>query len=314
MLASADMFFELTGSYFSAQIGQYMILRLHRKIVQTFSSSSPSMILSYCVVLLAFLGWLDVVTGDYSLIVFYLVPVSLAAWFVSKKCGLFFCLLVIVVRVIADNWSRSDFFAHSSLNYWNEFIEFLFLLIMSLLFSALKKNLDNEKNLARRDPLTDTLNRRSFFDLAEHEIKRSQRYDLPLTVAYIDIDNFKEVNDQCGHQAGDELLVAVVSTIRSNVRSMDILARFGGDEFVILLPDTPADAATGFLKKIHAQLDTAMTVNKWCVTFSIGSATYVKVPSSVDTIIRTADELMYAAKHGGKNRLIHKEIGEVEHG
>jgi diguanylate cyclase (GGDEF)-like protein len=291
-----------------------MIRRLHKKTEQTFSSRTPAMTLLFCSVFLLFLGWLDIITGDYSLIVFYLIPVSLAAWFVGKRSGLLFCMLALVVRVIADEESRTPFSPHTALHYWNELIEFLFLLIMSLLFSALKRNFENEKELARRDPLTDTLNRRSFFDLAEHEINRSHRYGLPLTVAYIDLDNFKDVNDQFGHQTGDDLLIVVVSTIRSHIRSTDILARFGGDEFVILLPDTPGDAALTFLNKLHVNLDQAMAHKGWPVSFSIGAATYRTVPPTVDEVISHADELMYAAKHGGKNRLLHKEIGDLAHG
>jgi diguanylate cyclase (GGDEF)-like protein len=275
-----------------------------------FSSRTPALTLFCCAVFLLLLAWLDIITGEYSLIVFYLIPVSLAAWFVSKRSGVMFCLLAIIVRVFADEWTRTSLYTHSLLNFWNELIELLFLLVMSLLFSALKKNLENEKELARRDPLTDTLNRRSFFDLAEHEINRSLRYDLPLTVAYIDLDNFKDVNDQLGHKAGDELLITVVATIRENIRSSDILARFGGDEFVILLPDTPGDAALMFLNKMHIHLDHAMSRHGWPVSFSIGAATYVHVPSTIEEVIRCADELMYTAKHGGKNRMIHKEIGE----
>lgn len=291
-----------------------MISHLHREIVQRFSTRAPAITLLYCTVILLFLGWLDITTGDYSLIVFYLIPVSLAAWFVSKRCGLLFCLLTVVVRGFADKESSSSISSHSVMHYWNEFIELLFLVIMCLLFSALKKNLENEKELARRDPLTDTLNRRSFFDLAEHEINRSRRYRLPLTVAYIDLDNFKGVNDQLGHQTGDALLISVVSTIRSNIRSSDILARFGGDEFVILLPDTPGDAALKFLNKMHDNLDQAMSRSGWPVSFSIGAVTYRAVPSTVDEVIRHADELMYSVKHGGKNGLLHKEIPEVSHG
>lgn len=291
-----------------------MINHFHRKIVQNFSSRAPVVTLLFCSIFLVFLGWLDIITGDYSLIVFYLIPVSLATWFVGKRSGLFFCFLAVVVRIVADEEYNKSGLTNSALHYWNEFIEFLFLLIMSLLFSALKNNLENEKDLARRDPLTDTLNRRSFFDLAEHEIKRAQRYNLPLTVAYIDLDNFKAVNDQFGHQTGDELLLCVVSTIRSNIRSSDVVSRFGGDEFVILLPDTPGDAALKFLHKIHDHLDQTMALRGWPVTFSIGAATYVKVPATVDAVIRQADELMYVVKHDGKNRLLHKEFGEVTHG
>lgn len=291
-----------------------MIRHLQSKIVQTFSSRTPTMILLCCSVLLLFLGWLDIITGDYSLIVFYLIPVALAAWYVGKWSGLLFCLLSIVVRTIADEGARSDILTHSMLHYWNELIEFLFLIIMSLLFSALKKNFEKEVELIRRDPLTDTLNRRSFFDLAEHEINRSHRYDLPLTVAYIDLDNFKVVNDQLGHRTGDELLIAVVTSIRSSVRSSDILARFGGDEFVLLLTDTPGDAALKHLNKIHDHLNQAMARKNWPVSFSIGAVSYERAPSTVDEVIRHADELMYTVKHGGKNKLLHKEIGEVTHG
>jgi diguanylate cyclase (GGDEF)-like protein len=291
-----------------------MINNLHLKIIQSFSSRAPAVTLLFCSMSLLFLGWLDFITGDYSLIVFYLIPVSLATWFVGKRSGLLFCFLSVVVRIVADEGFNQSGFAYSALHYWNELIEFLFLLIMSLLFSALKNNLENEKDLARRDPLTDTLNRRSFFDLAEHEISRAQRYNLPLTVAYIDLDNFKAVNDQFGHQTGDELLNTVVATIRSNIRSSDVVARFGGDEFVILLPDTPGDAALKFLHKIHDHLDQTMVLRGWPVSFSIGAATYVKVPATVDAVIRQADELMYAVKHDGKNRLLHKEFGEVTNG
>ncbi len=294
--------------------GTPVINRLHQITVQTFSSRTPSVTLLFCSVFLLLLGWLDIITGDYSLIVFYLIPVSLAAWFVGKRSGLLFCLLALVVRGVAVEGSRPSSVPHSALHYWNEVIEFIFLLIMSLLFSALKNNLEGEKELARRDPLTNTLNRRSFFDLAEHEINRSHRYGLPLTVAYIDLDNFKVVNDQFGHQTGDDLLMAVVSTIRSYTRSSDVLARFGGDEFVILLPDTPGDAALTFLNKLHDHLDQAMASKGWPVTFSIGAATYPVVPDSVDEVIRHADELMYTVKRGGKNRLLHKEIWEVKHG
>lgn len=287
---------------------------IHNKIVEIFSSRSPITVQLVCLVLLLVLGWLDIISGDYSLIVFYLVPVSLTAWFVGKRSGLLFCVLAAVVRFVADEGYNSFTPFHSMLHYWNDLVEFLFLIIMSLLFSVLKNNLENEKLLARRDPLTDTLNRRSFFDLAEHELKRSQRYALPLTVAYIDLDNFKTVNDQSGHHTGDDLLIRVVSTIRSNIRSSDILARFGGDEFVILLPDTPGDSALKFLNKIHDHLNREMTCRDWPVTFSIGAVTYCDVPSTVDEVIRYADELMYVVKHGGKNRLLHREITEVTHG
>lgn len=125
--------------------GAGMLSHLHRKIVQKFTTRAPAITLLYCTVILLFLGWLDITTGDYSLIAFYLIPVSLAAWFVSKRCGLLLCLLTVVVRGFADKESSSLIPSHSVMHYWNEFIELLFLVVMCLLFSALKKNLENRE-------------------------------------------------------------------------------------------------------------------------------------------------------------------------
>lgn len=287
-----------------------MFLRLHKLVNNLFSVRSPAAVYAVSLLMLVILCYIDYVTGDYSLIIFYLIPVSLVAWFVSKRSGLVFCLLALAARFIADEWPTSFNFSNSFLHYWNEFIEFLFLMVMSLLFSTLKHTLDTEKKLARTDPLTNAFNRRSFFDLAEYELSRSHRYSHPFSVAYIDLDNFKEINDRQGHHTGDELLITVVNTIRANIRHTDILGRFGGDEFVLLLPETPGDAALAFLQKMHKHLDNAMSLNKWPVSFSIGAVTYVHPPATVDEVIRRADELMYDVKRGGKNRLMHTEIRE----
>jgi hypothetical protein len=122
-----------------------MLINIHRKIVDVFSNHKPATVISFNILILLLLGWIDIVTGDYSLIVFYLIPVSLAAWFVNKSCGILFCILVVIVRTIVEESATSSFFSHSSLHYWNELTEFLFLLIVSILTSSLKKNLGNEK-------------------------------------------------------------------------------------------------------------------------------------------------------------------------
>jgi diguanylate cyclase (GGDEF)-like protein len=236
------------------------------------------------------------------------------AWFVTRTSGILFCFLSLATRFIADISPDSFSNYRTDLHYWNIFIEFLFLLIMSLLFSALRKNLDSEKSRARADSLTGALNRRSFFELAEYELKRSQRYNHPVTLAYIDLDNFKDVNDHSGHNVGDELLISVVSTITENIRSTDILSRFGGDEFVLLLPETPSESAVPFLSKIHEQLQMCMKAHSWPVTFSIGAITHRNAPTSIDDIICKADMLMYKVKHNGKNNLLHFEDSEENDG
>ncbi|MBL0224012.1 MAG: GGDEF domain-containing protein [Geobacteraceae bacterium] len=291
-----------------------MFLRIHNKTVDLFSSRSSVTVIFISLTLLALLGGLDYLTGDYSLIVFYLIPVSLAAWFVSRSCGILFCLLALMTRFTVNEATTSFSARSTSLHYWNECIELLFLLIMSLLFSALRKNLDSEKTLANSDPLTGALNRRAFFDITEYELNRSHRYEHATTIAYIDLDNFKGINDRLGHAVGDKLLITVTKTITSNIRSTDILSRFGGDEFVILLPETPADAAAAFLEKIQNQLNQAMAASNWPVSFSIGAVTYPTAPPGVDEVIRKADMLMYEVKRSGKNRLLHIEATEENNG
>jgi len=285
-----------------------MLERLHLKFVAAVSKHSKRTVISSSVALLFLLCWLDYITGDYSLIIFYLLPVSLTAWFVGKKTGIFFCFLSLLARTTAD-FSLYPPEQRSSLHYWNIFIEFSFLLIMSVLFSILKNKLDSEKTLARIDPLTKAINRRSFFDLAELEISRAQRYGHPFTIVYIDLDNFKEINDQWGHSTGDRLLITVANTISSNIRSTDILARFGGDEFVVLLPETTGDSAQTTLEKVHRQLRQAMETHNWRVTFSIGAISYRRPPKNVEEAVRSADTLMYEVKRSGKNRLLHITSG-----
>ena len=291
-----------------------MLFRIHKKTVDLFSSRSSITVIFISLMLLAMLGWIDYLTGDYSMIVFYLIPVSLVAWFVTWYSGLFFCLLALMTRFIADEVSSSFSLNNAKLHYWNLFIEFLFLLIMCLLFSALRKNLDSEKTRASTDSLTGALNRRAFFDIAEYELNRSQRYKHATTIAYIDLDNFKGINDRLGHTIGDNLLVTVTKTITSNIRSSDILSRFGGDEFVILLPETKTEAAAAFLGKIQNQLNQAMAAKNWPVSFSIGAITYLKAPPGVEEVIKKADMLMYEVKRSVKNWLLHIEATETANG
>lgn len=291
-----------------------MFFHIHNRTVSLFSARSPVTVISVSLILLVLLGWADYLTGEYSLIIFYLIPVSLVAWFVNWPSGVLFCLLALATRFTADQAAVSFTFKNASLHYWNLFNEFLFLLIMSLLFSILSKNLDKEKMLASSDSLTGTLNRLAFFDIAEYEIKRPHRRESAITMACIALDNFKQINDRLGHAVGDNLLVAVTNTIASNISESGIIARFGGDEFVILLPETATAAATASLEKIHSHLKQAMSDNHWQVTFSTGAITYSKPPPGVDEAINKAVMLMHEVKSSGKNRLLHIDDKEAANG
>jgi len=145
------------------------------------------------------------------------------------------------------------------------------------------------------------MNSRFFYELAQMEIDRFQRYKHPFTLTYIDLDNFKAVNDQFGHSTGDQVLRTVIGSVKKHLRRTDVVARLGGDEFVLLLPETDQEPAYVVINKIRGDLLEEMRQQNWPITFSIGVLTCRVVPNTIDELIKMADDLMYSAKHDGKN-------------
>ncbi|MCU0822955.1 MAG: diguanylate cyclase, partial [Spirochaetes bacterium] len=172
----------------------------------------------------------------------------------------------------------------------------------------LKKAMDKLEELSRTDSLTGILNRRAFDELAQIEIDRAKRYMHPISIAYIDLDNFKIINDEMGHNTGDILLLSVSNIIKSNIREIDLFARLGGDEFILLLSKTDAGPAYEVLVKLQKMLLAEMEKNSWPVTFSIGLVTFHTPPPGVKEMIKKSDEVMYSAKQAGKNRIEQTEI------
>lgn len=168
---------------------------------------------------------------------------------------------------------------------------------------ALSASLEREHRLARTDTLTGAANSRHFLGRLEQEMERTRRYQRPFSVAYIDLDNFKLVNDSQGHGAGDLVLCEVAACVHRHVRESDLLARLGGDEFSLLLPETDDVAAFAAMTKLHHQLQAEMHTHGWPVTFSVGVLTCHAVPESSQCIISTVDKLMYEVKRAGKNAL-----------
>ena len=185
-----------------------------------------------------------------------------------------------------------------------------FFLIISYLVTATKKSLAFEKDLARIDTLTKIENGRGFLEKANLEIDRALRFNHPLTIAYLDIDNFKKVNDAFGHSAGDDLLSTVADTIKENVRTADIVARLGGDEFAIILIEAGEKEAKTAIDKVYKGLTKIVKKNKYPVSFSVGVITYNKMQHEIDDMINNADELMYSVKKHGKNMVKYKVVGK----
>jgi diguanylate cyclase (GGDEF)-like protein/PAS domain S-box-containing protein len=173
--------------------------------------------------------------------------------------------------------------------------------------SALRKSqeaaLTAERRLARVDPLTGLANRRAFYEGAELERKRALRHSRPLSVAYIDLDNFKQINDRMGHEVGDQLLIQIGAILQNILRAEDLAARMGGDEFAIVFPENNYESARMAIQKTHRMLTEMAKDHKWPVSFSIGMVTFSVPPTSVEEMVRAADDLMYSVKHNGKNSI-----------
>ncbi|MGD0879661.1 MAG: GGDEF domain-containing protein [Anaerolineales bacterium] len=234
--------------------------------------------------------------------IIYLIPIALLTWLIGQPAGMGAAVASAVVWVGTDIASEESYLP-ASVYVWNTFIVLGFFVIVVLLLSALKKALDHERELAQTDSLTGAMNRRFFFELLQMEIDRLQRYGHPFTIAYIDIDNFKEVNDRFGHVTGDRVLCLVTAWARRHIRKTDLVARLGGDEFALLLPETGQESALIILTKIQSEILTGTKSENWPVTISIGVLTCVSAPLGAQEVIGMVDDLMYTVKHTGKNAI-----------
>jgi diguanylate cyclase (GGDEF)-like protein/PAS domain S-box-containing protein len=161
--------------------------------------------------------------------------------------------------------------------------------------------------LAQRDPLTQAYNRHHFWQLANGEMARVRRYKRPLSVAMIDADHFKNVNDRHGHDVGDLVLRMIVDTCHDSLRKQDVLARYGGEEFVVLLPETPLLGAETVMERVRERIEaTALSLDdgqRIQITVSVGLATINDPDEGLEALLKRADEALYAAKHEGRNRV-----------
>ncbi|HUI69288.1 MAG TPA: GGDEF domain-containing protein [Spirochaetia bacterium] len=262
---------------------------------------STALIVGFCLILIV--GGADYATGyELSLSIFYLIPVSLLAWTTGKWSGLAGALLSAGVWTFADAMAGEQF---SSLFFilWHGATRAGVLGTLAVLFSALRVSIEREKALGRVDHLTGAANTRSFLEILRSELDRFRRYGRPFTLAYIDLDNFKAVNDSYGHNVGDTLLQTVVSVIKSRSRTTDVVGRLGGDEFIVLFPEADQKAAQIVITQIRENILIEMGRRGWPVTVSIGALTCTDWPAGVDELIKQVDDLMYAAKVKGKNAI-----------
>jgi diguanylate cyclase (GGDEF)-like protein len=158
--------------------------------------------------------------------------------------------------------------------------------------------------LASTDSLTGLPNRRYFLDVANREVERTRRFSVPASVIMIDLDHFKDVNDTYGHATGDEVLRSACRTLRKSLREIDVLARLGGEEFVVMLPETNSEGALSAAEKLRGSLSNGTIDsghNEIKLTASFGVAQVSSDDQSVEEVLDRADSALYEAKHSGRN-------------
>lgn len=275
--------------------------KIFPNILKFLGQLSLPIFLGLLVIVTFLVGALDLATGlDLSVSFLYLIPVSMVAWRLGRIPGMIGAVLEAGVWVAVFLLEGQKFFSNF-IPFWNGVSRAIVFIVVALLVSEVRRLLDFEHGLASTDPLTGVLNRRSFYTLVEQELARVKRYERPATLLYLDADNFKLINDQFGHQAGDQLLTTVAETIARNIRAIDKVARLGGDEFAVLLPETGEIGARTIAPRLYWHLKSEMERAGWHVTFSIGALICHNPLAEVEATIKRSDQLMYDVKQMGKD-------------
>lgn len=265
---------------------------------------------------LALVGLLDYVTGPWvSFALLYVAPVLAAAWWLGRAPAAIAGLTAGLAWFVAEAWGHRGEPTRTLV--WNSSTRLLMLLAMGSMVARIRADrqrlqaanrrlaelLDGAERLARTDPLTGLPNRRAFLERLADEVARSRRSRRAICVAYLDVDNFKRLNDRKGHAEGDEFLKLVAHAIRDTIRSSDVAARLGGDEFAVLFVEATRDSAELLAQRLLQRLRALGDLHPGLdLGASIGMALFEAAPERADELLQRADEAMYQAKSAGKHR------------
>lgn len=242
----------------------------------------------------------------------YLVPVAMVAWSQGRTAA------AVAAWLAAGAWLLVDVHSH-----WDEIVTALEVInglvlltvfhLFGQLLATLRDRLEREWQHGHTDPLTGLHNRRSFWSACGRELERCRRFGEPFTLAYLDVDRFKGVNDRHGHAAGDQLLRVIAAALAEDLRQLDMVARLGGDEFAVLLPGTHAFGANKVLVRLFERLQQADWRRRYDLDFSLGCLTIEAAPADVDTLVQRADQLMYEIKRAGRGGIRHEVLRDHGH-
>lgn len=243
---------------------------------------------------------------------FYFVPISLAAHWFGQRSALLVSALCTVLWFISNLLSGVRY-SSDWIWVWNTAAEASAFFFVAALVARLGEALMQEHASARKDVLTGLPNARAFHEQAPPLVALCRRDAYPVAFAFIDLDNFKEVNDTHGHARGDTILRIAAKTMLSTLRESDLVARFGGDESVALLPNSTPETTSEVLERLRQTIETRMKAEGCRVTASIGAVVCPHAPDNMKVLLHAADNLMYDVKNAGKNRICITELSPAPH-
>lgn len=284
------------------------MLRVFDRCMHMLSAWPRWLVIGGAIAMIVTLGFLDYATGtELNIAVLFIVPIVAVTWTAGARWTAPLALLS-GMTMFAANHAAGIQYTSPLIPLWNFGSRFVVFMIVARVVVQLRRAATIAETLARTDALTGVGNVRSFRESAENEIARAERYHHPFTVVFLDIDDFKRVNDSLGHEAGDRTLRAIGQALVRHVRKTDVVARIGGDEFVVLLPMMPARDAERFLSAFRNRLRRELEGSLGQLTCSMGAVTFETPPGSVDEILKLADERRYDAKQSGKDTIRHRVI------
>ena len=228
------------------------------------------------------------------LYVFPLAAIALHCEWAATVIGGFLTATILQLLTLFSHGLSTDSFVTDAL------VALASSVLTMFLARAVRENHMAIMNLAATDWLTGLHNRRSFENIADLEIKRQKRYGGAFSLAVIDLDGFKALNDSRGHDIGDKALQLVADVVREHTRQSDTVARLGGDEFAVLMPNTPQPDCVAQCQHLATIISSRMTDAGFAITASIGCAPFEQPPASTSDALKEADKAMYAAKASGK--------------
>jgi diguanylate cyclase (GGDEF)-like protein len=283
-------------------------------------------VLAVMLPVVALIGWLDFETGPVAMSLLYFVPIVFAAWVSGGAAAVIVALGAGVAWLVSEH----AFMQHpEQIIFWNAFTRTTTFVVIAVMVGIVRQDrdqldalnsrlvaaLDVETRVARTDPLTGLPNTRSFREALDREVARSLREQSPISISYIDLDNFKRINDTMGHDAGDDVLRRVGEALRRSVRAEDLAARLGGDEFAILSVRPTREGLTTIATRIQAEVgEIARDFEGKGFGCTMGMILFPVAPKDAVAAVREADELMYEIKARSKGGFEVREHRDEEPG